>query len=102
MINEATRDFIRRHQDADVRQLALQTGKESGVDISFALEQIAGRQKARTKIPSWAAVDDILYPSHLSMEQCSSEATARYKAEISGRGRLFVDLTAGFGVFSVT
>lgn len=98
MINEATRDFIRRHQDADVRQLALQTGKESGVDISFALEQIAGRQKARTKIPSWAAVDDILYPSHLSMEQCSSEATARYKAEICGRGRLFVDLTAGFGV----
>ena len=53
---------------------------------------------ARTKIPSWAAVDSIVYPPHLSMEQCSSEQTARYKASIAGKGALVVDLTAGFGV----
>ena len=96
--NEATREFVCRHREADVRQLALQGGRDPEVDLSFALEQIAGWQKARTKIPSWAAVEGILYPPHLSMEQCSSEQTARYKAEIAGEGNLFVDLTSGFGV----
>ena len=98
MLNEATRDFIRQHLDADVRQLALQGGRDPEVDLPLALEQIAGRQKARTKIPSWAAIDGILYPPHLSMEQCSSERTARYKAGIAGEGNLFIDLTTGFGV----
>ena len=96
--NPSTLDFIRQHADDDVRQLALRGSKNPEVDLSFALEQIAGRQKARTKLPSWAAIDGIFYPSHLSMEQCSSEATARYKADIAGKGALFVDLTAGFGV----
>lgn len=98
MLNEATCDFIRQHLEADVRRLALQGGRHPEVDLPLALEQIAGRQKARTKIPSWAAIDGILYPPHLSMEQCSSEPTAQYKAEIAGEGKLFVDLTAGFGV----
>ena len=66
--------------------------------MAYALDQIAGRQKARTKIPSWAAIDGITYPPHLSMEQCSSEQTARYKAKIAGKGDRIVDLTAGFGV----
>ena len=96
--NQATLDFIREHADDDVRQVALRGSKMSEVDLSYALEQIAGRQKARTKLPSWASIDGIVYPPHLSMEQCSSEATARYKASIAGKGVLFVDLTAGFGV----
>jgi len=97
-VNQATIDFIRQHTDDDVRQLALQGGRYPEVDLTYALEQIAGRQKARVKLPSWAALDGIIYPSHLSMEQCSSEATARYKASIAGTGDLLVDLTAGFGV----
>lgn len=97
-MNQATIDFIHIHAEADVRQLALQGTKNPEVDLSFALEQIAGRQKAKTKLPSWAAVDGIVYPPHLSMEQCSSEQTARYKALIAGKGTLIVDLTAGFGV----
>ena len=97
-MNQATIDFIREHAEADVRQLALQGTKNPEVDLTFALEQIAGRQKAKTKLPSWAAVDGIVYPPHLSMEQCSSEQTARYKALIAGKGALIVDLTAGFGV----
>ena len=96
--NQATLDFIREHADDDVRQLALRGSKMSEVDLSYALEQIAGRQKARTKLPSWASIDGIVYPPHLSMEQCSSELTARYKASIAGKGALIVDLTAGFGV----
>ena len=97
-MNQATKDFIREHAEADVRQLALRGTKDPEVDLTFALEQIAGRQMARTKIPSWAVVEDIIYPPHLSMEQCSSEQTARYKASIAGEGALVVDLTAGFGV----
>ena len=98
MINQATLDFIRQHRTDDVRRLALQGAKYPEVDMHEALEQIAGWQKARTKIPSWAACEGLVYPPHLSMEQCSSEATAIYKARIAGKGRLFVDLTAGFGV----
>ena len=97
-MNQATIDFIREHAEANVRQLALQGTKTPEVDMPFALDQIAGRQKAKTKLPSWAAIDGIIYPSHLSMEQCSSEQTARYKASIVGKGPLMVDLTAGFGV----
>jgi precorrin-6B methylase 2 len=97
-INQATLDFIQQHRTDDVRRLALQGGKHPEVDLHYALEQIAGWQKASTKLPSWAARDGIIYPSHLAMEQCSSEATAIYKARIAGKGRRFVDLTAGFGV----
>ena len=97
-VNQSTLDYIRQHADEDVRQLALRGHKCLDVDLQYALEQIAGRQKARTKLPSWAAIDGIVYPPHLSMEQCSSEATARYKVSIAGKGALFVDLTAGFGV----
>jgi hypothetical protein len=98
-LNQATADYIRANADADVRQLALQ-GKQEGVDLLFALQQIAGRQTARTKLPSWAAIDGIVYPPHLSMEQCSSEPTARYKAMLAGGGSRLVDLTGGFGVDS--
>ena len=97
-MNQTTIDFIREHAEADVHQLALQGTKNPEVNLTFALEQIAGRQKAKTKLPTWAATDGIIYPPHLSMEQCSSEQTARYKANIAGKGALMVDLTAGYGV----
>ena len=97
-MNQATADFIRQHADADVHQLALQGTKNPEVDLSLALNQIAGRQTARHKLPSWAAIDGIVYPSHLSMEQCSSEQTAQYKANIIGSGKCLIDLTGGFGV----
>ena len=97
-MNEATLDFIRIHANEDVRQLAFLGKKNPEVDMAYALDQIAGRQKARIKIPSWAATDGIVYPPHISMEQCSSEQTARYKAKIAGKGTRIVDLTAGFGV----
>ena len=93
-----TLDFIRLHANDDVRQLALRGTKDPEVNLTYALEQIVGRQKARTKLPSWAAIEGIVYPPHLSMEQCSSEQTAHYKASIAGKGQRVVDLTAGFGV----
>ena len=98
MMNEATREFVREHRDDDVRQLALRGTKDPEVDLAMALQQIDGRKRALEKLPSWAAVEGIVWPPHLSMEQCSSEQTARYKAEVAGSGGVFVDLTAGFGV----
>ena len=98
MINEQTWDFIRQHAADDVRKLALQGTKDGAVDLSMALQQIAGRQTALKKLPSWAAVERVLYPPHLNMEQCSSEQTARYKARLAGSGDMYVDLTGGLGV----
>lgn len=91
-MNEATLEQIRRHRQDDVRQLALK-----GMD-PLVIQQIAGWQVARTKIPSWAEVEGLHYPRHLSLEQCSSEQTARYKASLLSPGDTFVDLTGGFGV----
>lgn len=85
IMNQATLDFIRQHQDDDVRQLAFLGSKYPEVDMPFALDQIRGRKMARTKLPLWASIDGIIYPPHISMEQCSSEQTALYKAELAAR-----------------
>lgn len=85
IMNQATFDFIRQHQDDDVRQLAFLGSKYPEVDMPFALDQIRGRKMARTKLPRWANIDGIIYPPHISMEQCSSEQTALYKAELAAR-----------------
>ena len=98
LINEKTWEFVRQHANDDVRKLALQGAKDAEVDLQTALQQIAGRQTARKKLPSWAEVEGVVYPPHLNMEQCSSEQTARYKATIVGEGERMIDLTGGFGV----
>lgn len=104
-MNTATRDYIKRNQEADTRQLALQRCSDADVDMPLALRQIAGRKAARSKLPSWASNDDILYPIGLSMEQCSSEQTASYKTDLCRRllpscpsPHTLIDLTGGFGV----
>ena len=119
-ISEATIDFVCKHANDDVRKLALSAKRTEKLDLSFALDQIAGRQKARTKLPSWYAlaasgegVDEahfLVFPPHISMEQCSSEQTAKYKKRILdrllpsildhpwSRNAHFIDITGGFGV----
>ena len=92
-------EFIREHRHDDVRQLALQAARYPDIDMQQALQQIAGWQTARTKLPEWAATDGIVYPPRLSMEQCSSEATAKYKAKVLDPSTsTVIDLTGGFGV----
>ena len=108
-MNVETRQFIEANLNADIRQLALRGTRNPDVDLTAALQQIAGWQAARRKLPSWSAVDGILYPPHLNMEQCSSEQTARYKADVCDRllkdtayqhcaPSSLVDLTGGLGV----
>ncbi len=107
MVNEATIQFIREHATDDVRMLALHKSKYPAVDMAFALQQIEGRQRTRTKLPEIYAIEGWHYPVRLSLEQCSSEVTAKYKGQrIKDEGqrtkdegqRTLVDLTGGFGI----
>lgn len=121
-ISKSTLDFICKHANDDVRKLALSAKRTENLDLSFALDQIAGRQKAKVKLPSWFATADramgenvdesnlLVFPPHISMEQCSSEQTARYKKSLldrllpslldrdRSRTAHFIDITGGFGV----
>lgn len=116
-MNRQTADFIEAHRNDDIRRLALAGADRKDVDMPFALDQIAGRQTAQRKLPTWGSTDGIIYPPHISMEQCSSERTARYKAAVAGRivaerhketdrdttaehvaATTFADITGGFGV----
>lgn len=109
-------EYIEQNRDKDVRQLALQKMPE-GVDARWVLRQIEGYQLALKKLPRWAEVSGMHYPPRLSMEQCSSEATAQYKSVLAKRllsmgyenndreqtatidcCGVLVDLTGGFGV----
>lgn len=99
MMYAATRDFIETHLNDDVRRLAL-TKFPDNIDKTFVLNQIEARQHLSKKVPLWASNPDLLYPKHLSIEQCSSEITARYKTSIISEGEVFVDLTGGLGVDS--
>ena len=96
-MEQETLKFIAEHRNDDVRTLALQAARYPGVDMCEAVTQIEGWQHASTKLPEWAAVEGIVYPPRISMEQCSSSATALYKASLM-KGSTFADLTGGFGI----
>lgn len=100
MTNE---DFIQQNKDAEVHTLAL-SKVPAGINLHYCLQQIEGRQLAKRKLPSWANTEGIIFPTKLSLEQCSSEQTALYKQQLAERllppterGKL-VDLTGGFGI----
>ena len=95
-LNEITKQFIRENLNADVPTLALKKAPV-GTDFSLALRQIEARQLLKKKVPSWSANEELLFPAHLSIEQCSSEASAKYKAGLM-QGKSFADLTGGLGV----
>ena len=121
IMNDETREFVAMYRNEDVRELALKAKRVDGLDLPLALDQIAGWQIASKKLPQWASCEGIVYPPHISMEQCSSQFTAQYKSEIAQTllapvvtvranvsdsaesdtlvaKRAMVDLTGGFGV----
>ncbi|MBR1733116.1 MAG: SAM-dependent methyltransferase [Alloprevotella sp.] len=97
-----TEEFISQHRGEPVTKLALSIPASADIDVPRVLRQIAGWQRLRSKVPSWAECDGIEYPGHLPLEQCSSEAAARYKAEVVRAldfpQRTLTDLTGGLGV----
>lgn len=101
-LDAATAAYVRLHRDDDVERLALSPGEARGVDLRLALQEIEGRQRLGRKVPSWAAVEGLRLPPRLSLEQCSGEAAALYKARLARRllprGGSMTDLTGGLGV----
>jgi hypothetical protein len=93
----AVRAFLREHRDADPAQLALHARRYPDLPVRALAAQVQARQKARTKLPTWAEQDAVWFPPLLSVEQSSSEATARFKASLVS-GRYLLDLTGGMGV----
>lgn len=95
--NKATQQFLQAHWHDEPAKLALQANRYPNVSMAWVVQQVQGRRKAKAKLPTWYANERIVYPPSLAMEQCSSEATAAYKARICG-GECLVDLTGGLGV----
>ncbi len=94
---EALKNFVQDHLHEDPALLLFKYQGKTDFDLKEAVQQISARQKAKAKLPSWAANPEIIFPQPVSVEQCSSEETAKFKAELVS-GSTFLDLTTGFGI----
>lgn len=90
--------FVLDHAEDDPDRLLLSADRWPGIDVRRAARLIAARRKMRDKLPSWHAHPEIDCPALLSLEQCSSEATALYKQAFVPEGGRVADLTGGLGV----
>ena len=96
-LSEAEKSFIKSHQNDEVTTLLLQAKKYPNLNIPALVLQIKARQKAKLKLPEWFENEDVIFPKMLSVEQCSSEITAKFKANLVS-GDTLIDLTGGMGV----
>lgn len=97
ILDPAVQQFINDHVGADLTRLALQKNPFPNYDWRYIVNQIASKTKARDKLPTWFAAQNIIYPSGISVQQTSSEAMAQHKSQLIS-GRTIIDLTGGFGV----
>ncbi|RDC64810.1 THUMP-like domain-containing protein [Adhaeribacter pallidiroseus] len=98
-LTSAEQEFVQEHAQADPAKLLLQQHRFKGLEVPRLVHYIQARQKVKNKLPLWHQNLQIIYPPVLSLEQSSSEITARYKANL-GRGRVLIDLTGGLGIDS--
>lgn len=99
LLSDLVQSFIKDHEKDDEKILVLKHKEIHGIPSAFIAQQIAGRRKAKSKLPQFYNTKNIVYPPQINMEQCSSEKTAQFKASIIS-GKLAADLTGGFGVDS--
>lgn len=97
LLQTEIQEFINTHISSDCNALALQKSPFENIDYIEIINQIASKQKAKNKLPTWYATENILYPSKVSIEQTSSEIAAKYKTSII-KGKSLIDLSGGFGV----
>ena len=90
-------DFINNSLQANVSKLALSKNPFPEIDWKEIINQIVSKNKSKNKLPTWFHTDKIYYPPSISVEQTSSEITAKYKADLLS-GKSIIDLTGGFGV----
>lgn len=99
-MNELLKEFILAHEADSPAELMLHRERWPDIDMGLAVRCIRGRQTARHKLPLWYAEPGLVYPQSLSLEQCSSQATALYKQRFVNSGDRVADLTGGLGVDS--
>lgn len=97
LLAPAVQQFIIDNTGTAITKLALSKNPFPKVEWQKILSQIAGRTKAKDKLPTWYLHKNIVYPSKISVEQTSSELTASFKASLVS-GKSLIDLTGGFGV----
>lgn len=90
-------DFINNSLQANISKLALSKNPFPAIDWKEIINQIVSKNKSKGKLPTWFETDGIYYPPSISIEQTSSETTAKYKSELIS-GQSIIDLTGGFGV----
>lgn len=96
VLRSEVQEYIYKNENVPVAKLAFTKNPFPDIDFPVVLNQIAARQKFKTKLPPWYNTCNIIYPSKISVEQTSSEATALYKASLVS-GNSLIDLTGGFG-----
>jgi hypothetical protein len=89
--------FVQDHLEEDPTHLLFKYHEKVAFDLKMAVQQIAARQKAAKKLPTWSKNLHLLFPASISVEQSSSEQTASFKSE-GLSGNCLIDLTGGFGV----
>lgn len=92
--------FIQTHAAADVTSLLLKAAQYPLLDVPFLVEQILSRRQVKEKLPAWGVNDQLIFPSKISAEQCSSACTAAYKQRLIGEEDVLCDLTGGLGIDS--
>ncbi|WP_437919573.1 THUMP-like domain-containing protein [Sphingobacterium sp. LRF_L2] len=100
VLSAEIQSFILKNQDRNPLTIALQKSPFTGVSSKELAQQIDGRQRLTKKVPDWLNTDFIYFPEKLSLEQCSSTDTGRFKASLVKKGVRLIDLTGGFGVDS--
>ncbi|MDQ8180229.1 hypothetical protein [Pelagicoccus sp. SDUM812005] len=98
MLNPEIKKFIAKHAKKSPEELALMAGRYPDLPMPFIAQQVKGRSRTRSKLPSWHANEDVVFPKSLALEQCTSEAVARFRAGLLDAGGTAFDLTGGYGV----
>jgi len=97
LLAKAVQDYINANLNTDVNQIALAKSPFDGITPAELATQISAKKKAEKKLPTWFHTENIYYPPVLSIEQTSSEVTARYKSKLA-KGNALIDITGGFGI----
>jgi 16S rRNA G966 N2-methylase RsmD len=97
ILNTGVQLFIENNLNADILSVLLSGPIFKGISQKEIAQQIEGKKKAQTKLPSWYNTPGVYYPKKVNLEQTSSEITAIYKAGLV-TGKYLADLTGGFGV----
>ena len=97
ILNKEIQEFIDNSLQANISKLALSKNPFPEVDWKEIINQIVSKNKSKSKLPTWFTTEQIYYPPSISIEQTSSEITAKYKADLIS-GKTIIDLTGGFGV----